>query len=122
MIHSHIEIILYITGAATASMLLQFVAPRQALQAFGKLDVSDPVALFLARGAGLGIGILGILLIWAAVEPALRVPVMTMAAIGKAAFVATILVRFKDFTQGFLLTVVFDSACVLVYIAYLLGM
>jgi hypothetical protein len=122
VIHSHIEIILYITGAATASMLLQFVAPRPALQAFGKLDVSDPVALFFARGAGLAIGILGILLIWAAVEPALRVPVMTMAAIGKSAFVATILVRFKDFTQGFLLTVIFDSACVLVYIAYLLGM
>ena len=126
MIESNIGIILYVTGAATASMLLQFAAPRLFVQNFNKVELRDPDALFFARGAGLAIGMLGILLIWAAGNPALRVPVMTVAIIGKSAFIAMIISRYIDtgsseFAKGFLPTVAFDSSCVLIYLVYLLG-
>lgn len=123
MIQDHIEIILYVTGAVTGSMWLQFLAPQAILRSFNGLEVSDPLALFFARVSGLVIGLLGVLLIWAGINPALRVPVVTICMLGKAVFVATALSRFgdRDFARGHLLTVIFDSVCVLLYLAFLLG-
>jgi hypothetical protein len=121
MIHDNIQIILYVTGTITASMLLQFVAPARMLKVGNQLEVSDPVALFFARAAGLAIGLQGALLIWAAVDPALRIPVVTVVAIGKTGFIGTVLLQSKSISKGYVLTMVFDTACVLAYVAFLLG-
>lgn len=121
MIHDNIQIILYVTGTITASMLLQFVAPARMLKVGNQLQVSDPIALFFARAAGLAIGLHGALLIWAAVDPALRIPVIAVVAIGKIGFIATVLLQPKSISKGYVLTVVFDTACVLTYVAFLLG-
>ncbi len=119
MIAAYIEPILYVTGALTASMLLQFAAPGPVLRAFNGLEVHDDVALFFARASALPIALFGVLLIWAAIDPAIRTPVMVVVAIGKAGFVGVILTRIKDFAGGYLLTAVFDSLCVVTYGAYL---
>ena len=119
MIHDNIQIILYVTGTITASMLLQFVAPARMLKVGNQLEVSDPVALFFA--AGLAIGLHGALLIWAAVDPALRMPVVTVVAMGKTGFIATVLLQSKSISKGYVLTMVFDTACVLAYVAFLFG-
>lgn len=121
MIQANIQIVLLVTGAITASMLLQYLSPAQMLKVGNQLDVSDPVALFFARAAGLAIGLQGALLIWAALDPALRVPVVTIVAIGKAGFIATVLLQSKSIAKGYTLTVVFDTACVLTYLAFLVG-
>ena len=100
MIHDNIQIILYVTGTITASMLLQFVAPARMLKVGNQLEVSDPVALFFARAAGLAIGLQGALLIWAAADPALRIPVVTVVAIGKTGFIGTVLLQSKSISQS----------------------
>ena len=122
MIQDNIGLVLYITGAITASMLLQFLTPARVLRVGNQLEVSDPVALFFARTAGLAIGLQGALLIWAATDPALRIPVVAVVAIGKAGFIGTVLLQPKSISKGYVLTVAFDTACVLTYLAFLFGL
>ena len=69
MIQANIQIVLFVTGGITASMLLQYLAPTRMLRVGNQLQVEDPVALFFARAAGLAIGLQGALLIWAASIP-----------------------------------------------------
>ena len=121
MIQEHIDLILFVSGTLTASMLSLFLAPRAALKAFNGLEVDDEVALFFARSSGLPVGLMGVLLLWAGFEPALRVPIVAVALIGKALFVASILTTFREHARRYRLTLVVDSACVLVFAAYLLG-
>ena len=80
MIQSNIALILFITGGITASMILQFFAPRLYLKTFNQLDVSDPVGLFFARFWALMVGLVGALLIWAGMEPSARGAVIAVAA------------------------------------------
>jgi hypothetical protein len=120
MIAEHIDLILFVTGAFTVTMLFQVFAPAQALKAFGGLEVSDGTALFFARSAALPIGLFGVLLIWAGTDPAIRTPIIATAAVGKAGFVA-MLISQPGHARGFALTIAFDTLCVLVYAAYLLG-
>jgi hypothetical protein len=121
MIESNIEIILIVTGLVTTSMWLQAVAPARMLKTMNGLSLTDPVALFFARGLGLAIGSLGVLILCAAADPALRVPVLSVAIVGKTGFVASILATDRQIGPGFRLTAGFDSICVAIYVGYLLG-
>jgi hypothetical protein len=121
MLVSHIEIVLYVTGAITAVSLVQCLAPRASLRAFA-LEVSDETTLFFARSAGLAVGLLGALIVWAGAAPPLRTPVVTAALTGKAVFVATLLSMRRGFRRRFIGPILFDTTCVLLYAAYLLGL
>ena len=86
MITTHIELILIVTGAATATMLSQFFAPLPVLRLiFGEAPI-DVVSLALARHWGLLIFCVGALLIYAAFYPPVRVPMLVFAVIEKVAF------------------------------------
>lgn len=113
--------VLVVTGLATASLLFQFLSPRTALKLFNGLDVGDELTLFFARAAGLAVTSLGLLLVWAAFVPALRLPVLLIAVLGKSLFVVTIIRHWNLVGKGFALTAVFDSLCVVLYSAYLLS-
>ena len=122
MIQSNIQIILYITGGITASVFLQFLAPALYLRTMNKVSVEGPIGLFFARAWALPVAAIGVLLIWAGIEPALRVPVILVAAVAKALFVATIFANRKAVGSGYNLTAIFDTVCVLLYAGYLLGL
>ena len=86
MITTHIELILIVTGAATATMLSQFFAPLPVLRLiFGEAPI-DVVSVTLARHWGLLIFCAGALLIYAAFYPPVRVPMLVFAVIEKVAF------------------------------------
>jgi len=83
MIATHIEIILIITGAVTATMLSQCFAPLPVLRlVYGEAPL-DAVSVALARHWGLLIFCVGALLVYAAYVPPLRAPIMVVAAIEK---------------------------------------
>jgi hypothetical protein len=91
VIAAHIEIILLITGAATALAVGQFIAPLRFLRlTYGEAPV-DPVSVALARHWGLLIFCVGALLIFAAFHPPIRVPIMVFAMIEKVGFAACVL-------------------------------
>ena len=91
MIAAHIELILVVTGVATALAVAQLIAPLQFLRlTYGEAPV-DPVSVALARHWGLLIFCVGALLIYAAFRPPIRVPIMVFAMIEKLGFAACVL-------------------------------
>lgn len=121
MLEDHISIILYVIGGITASMIFQFMSPRAYLKAFNGLDVTDEISIFFARSAGAPIAMIGLLIIWAGYDPALRVPVLTAALIGKAAFVSSIALHAKSVAKGYVLAALFDGTAIIIFAVYLLG-
>jgi hypothetical protein len=91
MIAAHIELILIVTGAVTASMLIQFIAPKPVMRLVFGTAPTDPVSLTIARHWGLLIALLGALLVYAAFDPPLRGPVILVALVEKVVFVAFML-------------------------------
>ncbi len=85
MIATHIELILIVTGAATATMLSQFVAPLPVLRLIYGEAPTDGVSMALARHWGLLIFCVGALLIYAAFYLPVRVPILVVAVIEKVA-------------------------------------
>jgi hypothetical protein len=85
MIGVHIDIILIVTGALTAVALLQFIAPASTLRTIYGDTPKDEVSRILARHWGLLIFLIGVLLIYAAFDPAVRTPAMLLAVIEKIA-------------------------------------
>ena len=85
MIAAHIQIILIVTGAFTALAFGQFTAPSKLLRLIYGQAQADAASLMLARHWGLLVSCVGLLLIYAAFEPTVRIPVMIFAMIEKIA-------------------------------------
>jgi len=83
MIAAHIELILIVTGAATATMLTQFFAPLPVLRLIYGEAPTDRISVALARHWGLLIFCVGALLIYAAFYPSVRAPILVFAIIEK---------------------------------------
>ena len=86
MIAPHIELILIVTGAATATMLSQFFAPLAMLRRIYGQAPTDGVSVALARHGGLLIFCVGAMLIYAAFYPPVRAPILLFAVIEKVGF------------------------------------
>ena len=68
MIGAHIELILIVTGAVTATALLQFIAAAPVLRMIFGEAPTDKVGLAVARHWGLLTFLIGALLIYAALS------------------------------------------------------
>jgi len=113
--------ILQITGAVTAAMLAQFIAPQMFLHAICKIELRDEASLFFARHWGLMAFVIGSLLMYAGAHPELRYSITLAALIEKAGFAFFIFRDFKrPYLRGLRLAAVFDAACVMIYGVYLL--
>jgi hypothetical protein len=113
--------ILHITGAITASTLVQFLVPRAFLRHICKIDISDDASLLFARHWGLLAFVIGGLLIYAGSHAEIRVPVMAAAALEKAGLVIFVFRDWrKDYAKGLRVAALFDAGCVLAYGLYLL--
>jgi hypothetical protein len=120
MLVEHFAAILWVTGAITATPVLQFLAPRQVLARMYRIELSDEAGLFFARHWGLIAASVGGLLMFAAAHAELRPAVVTAALVEKAGIVvAFALVRHRPFARGLRLAAVFDSVCVALYAAWL---
>lgn len=121
MIIEYIKPILYITGGITATMIIQFLAPRWQAKML-KFDILNADSLFFFTHWGLLVFGFGALLIMAADNEALRSPVLVFASIQKAAFAGLIIAnRNKPFTQKLFPAAAFDVLCVVLYVWYLLA-
>jgi hypothetical protein len=95
-IEENVAIVLAVCGLATMTMAFQAVAPMRALRHSYRATVDDGLTLGLASQNGVLIAALGALLLCAAFEPALRVPVILAAGATKALFAARVLARHRD--------------------------
>lgn len=123
MITNNISLILYITGMVTASMLTVFISPRLVFEKILRVEIAyGGLPEIIERHWGMAIFVTGLLLIWAGCDPAIRKPVLTCVALNKAVFVGTLLMNYRKVPlKNLALMIAFDTACVIIFLAYLTG-
>jgi hypothetical protein len=121
VITSNIEVILIVTGALTATMLAQFVAPLWTVRhAFGEIP-SGAASIALARHWGLLLFCVGALLVYSAFDPAIRRAAVLLASVEKAGFAACVLgtsLRQRPIAS---MMAIGDALMVVIYALYLVG-
>jgi hypothetical protein len=120
MLAEHIAVVLWVTGAITATPILQFVAPRPVLARLYRIELTDEAGLFFARHWGLLAAAIGGLLMFAAGHPAVRSAVVTAALVEKAGIAVAFGAAYRrPFARGLRLVAAFDTVCVIVYAIWL---
>lgn len=122
VITSNIETVLIVTGALTAGMLAQFVAPSWMLRhTFGEVP-SGPIGIALARHWGLLLFCVGALLVYAAFYPPVREAAVVLASVEKLGFVAGVFATSLRQRRTVAIMAVADGFMVLIYVLYLVGL
>lgn len=89
-IHDNIGWILIVSGAGTCTMIGQAIAPRLIARSLFGEDLPNATAVLVARSWGAMIFLSGLMMIYAAWHPELRLPVMLYALLGKLSFVVPV--------------------------------
>lgn len=120
MLVEHFAVVLWVTGAITATPIVQFAAPKLVLARMYRIELTDEAGLFIARHWGLLAASIGGLLMFAAAHPELRPAVVTAALVEKLGMVvAFAFVRRQPFARGLRMVAAFDGTCVVLYAAWL---
>jgi hypothetical protein len=122
MLAGHIELILLITGLATAGVLVVFLAPAPVMKLLFGQAPSDTLSLFIARHWGLLVGLVGVLLVYAAYDAKVRVPTLIVASAEKAALVVGLLISPFRQRPTVLAMALADAGMAAVYVMYLTGL
>lgn len=92
MMAAHVELILTITGLATAGSLLLVLAPVPMMKMLFGQAPADSLGLNIARHWALLIFLVGALIVYAAYHSEIRVPTLIVAVVEKAAFAVGVLI------------------------------
>jgi hypothetical protein len=119
MLAAQIELILLITGLATAGALVLFLAPVTMMKMLFGQAPSDALSLLIARHWGLLICLVGALLIYAAYHAEIRVPTLIVASAEKAAFAFGMFISPFRQRPTVLVMALADAGMAAVYLMYL---
>jgi hypothetical protein len=122
MLAAHIELILLITGLATAGVLVLFLAPVPVMKVLFGQAPSDALGLLITRHWGLLVGLVGALLIYAAYHAEVRVPTLIIAIVEKVVLVLGLLISPFRQRAPVLAMVLADRGMAAVYLLYLAGL
>jgi hypothetical protein len=121
MLAAYIELILLITGLATACAVVLFPAPTTIMRLLFGQAPPDALSLLIARHWGLLLCLVGALLIYAAYHAEVRVPALVVAIVEKVVFALGMLIspfRNRPPVLGMALA---DAGMAAVYLVYLMG-
>ena len=117
---TQIDLILVLTGLATASALVLFLAPVTMMRMLFGQAPSDALSILIVRHWGLLVGLVGTLLIYAAYDADVRVPTLIVAIVEKAAFaLGVFLSPFHRRPTVFVMALA-DAGMAAVYLIYLI--
>jgi hypothetical protein len=122
MLAAQIELILLLTGVATAGALVLFLAPVTMMKMLFGQAPSDALSLLIARHWGLLVCLVGTLLIYAAYHPEIRVPTLIVAITEKAVFALGMLISPLRRRPAVLVMALADAGMASVYLLYLTGL
>src|SRR5438876_4590103 len=122
MLAAQIELILLLTGLATAGALALFLAPVTMMKILFGQAPSDALSLLIARHWGLLVGLVGALLVYAAYHAEIRVPTLIVATAEKAAFALGMLISPFRRRRTVLVMPLADAGMAAVYLMYLTGL
>ena len=117
--NAHIRTIMLVGGAITCTMLLAVISPDTSLRLMFGETIDSPIAQIVVRSWGMLIVLTGALLIIGALHPAYRTLAVVTATISKAVFVGALLLFGQAYLDKAMLTVIFDGALVLLFVAWL---
>ena len=120
MVTSFIEPILLATGLLTMGAIAISLFPKFGLKLLLAFETTEPSILLLARHWGLLLFLMGALLVYSAVAPEIRVPVLIVAIAEKVA--APLLLGLNPRTRLATFAALFDTGCVVLYLLYLAGL
>jgi hypothetical protein len=86
MLAAQIELVLLLTGLATAGALVLFLSPVTMMRLLFGQAPSDALGILIVRHWGLLVGLVGALLVYAAYHAEIRVPTLIVAVAEEAAF------------------------------------
>jgi len=111
--------LLIVSGVATCSMIAMTIAPRWAMQStFGEV-AEGQVANLIARSWGVMIFASGLMLIYAAGHPDVRLPVLLYSIVGKLGFVVLVFASPVFRSRGTALLALGDLIIVAILAGYL---
>jgi hypothetical protein len=122
MIAEYIQLILIVSGVATMGPIVQFFAPGPLLKLMYGVETSEPATLLLARHWGLLIFLVGALLVYSAYDPSTRDPLLIVASLEKIAFAGFVFFGPVNRTPFATFAVAGDTAFVILYFVYFLGL
>jgi hypothetical protein len=122
MLAAQIELILFITGLATAGALVLFLAPVTMMKLLFGQAPSDVLSLLVARHWGLLVCLVGVLLVYAAYHAETRVPTLIVAIGEKAAFALGMFLSPFRRRPTVLVMALADAGMAAVYLMYLTGL
>jgi hypothetical protein len=122
MLAAHIEMILLLTGLATAGAVVLFLAPVTMMKMLFGQAPSDPLSLLIVRHWGLLVGLVGALLTYAAYHENIRVPTLIVAIVEKAAIALGIFISPFRGRPAVLVVALADAGMAAVYLMYLTGL
>ena len=122
MLAAQIEMILLITGLATAGALVLFLAPVPMMKMLFGQAPSDALSLLIARHWGLLVCLVGALLIYAAYHAEIRVPTLIVAIVEKTAFALGMFVSPFRGRPTVLVMTLADAGMATLYLMYLIGL
>jgi hypothetical protein len=122
MMAAHVELILIITGLATAGALAIVVAPVPMIRAVFGQAPADPLGLIIARHWALLIFLVGGLIVYAAYRPEIRVPTLIVAVVEKAAFAAAMLTSPFRRRPTVMVIALADAGMAALYLMFLAGL
>ena len=118
----NIRWIMILAGVLTSTMFYAAIAPEAALQSTFGETLSGPLARIVVRNWGALIGLVGLMLIYGAVNPVVRPLVVIVAGASKVVFVALVLsngARYLASQAG--VAIVIDVAMIALFAWYLIG-
>ena len=122
MLAGQIELILLITGLATAGALVLFLAPVTMMTMLFGQAPADALSLLIARHWGLLVGLVGALLVYAAYHAETRGPTLIVAIVEKAAFALGAFISPFRRRPSVLVMALADAGMAAVYLIYLIGL
>jgi hypothetical protein len=112
--------IMLVAGLLTLTMLYPVFAPEAAMQSmFGETPSGAALAVVVPNW-GILIGLMGVLLIYGALNPPSRKLALVIAGISKIAFIALILMQGDRYLSGLGTAVIVDSIMIVLFAAYLI--
>jgi hypothetical protein len=119
---AHMKWVMLVSGLLTCSMIYAVIAPEAAQRRMFGEALDGPLADVIVRNWAALIVIGGVMLIHGAFDPPSRRPILTITALGKAAFIGLVVAQGGRYlSQQAIVAVVCDLVMVVVFISYLAG-
>jgi hypothetical protein len=119
---AHVEPILTITGLATAGALVLVLAPVAMMKVVFGQAPADSLGLNIARHWALLIFLVGVLIVYAAYRPEIRVPTLIVAVVEKTAFVIGVLASPFRRRPAVMVMALADAGMAALYLMILVGL